>query len=85
MEYTFSPVTTVDKTAYLEFLIEDFLSDFIELYPDRPLVPMHYLVHVPMWIRRYVLCVVFTSMLSPLSLILSLQVWTIGQVVVYAL
>lgn len=53
MEYIFAPVTNVDKTVYLELLIEQYLSDFIHLYPGRPLVPkMHYLVHVPMWIRR---------------------------------
>lgn len=55
MEYIFALVTTVDKTIYLEVLIERFLSDFVKLYPGRSLVPkMHYLVHVPMWIRRYV-------------------------------
>lgn len=56
MEYIFAPVTTDDKTRYMELLIEDFLSDFVDLYPERPLIPkMHYLVHMPMWIRRYAL------------------------------
>lgn len=56
MEYIFAPVTTADKTVYMELLIEDFLSDFVRLYPERPLTPkMHYLVHVPMWIRRYII------------------------------
>ena len=55
MEYMFAPVITVDKTIYSELLIEKFLSEFVELYPWRPLTPkMHYLVHVPMWIRMYV-------------------------------
>lgn len=55
MEYAFAPVITADQTVYLELLIEQFLSNFVKLYPWRPLVPkMHYLVHVPMWIRRYI-------------------------------
>lgn len=53
MEITFAPVTTIDKTHYLELLIEEFLSDFKTFYPARPLTPkMHYLVHVPAWTRR---------------------------------
>lgn len=39
MEYIFAPVTTDDKTRYMELLIEDFLSDFVDLYPERPLIP----------------------------------------------
>ena len=53
MEYAFAPVITVDKTFYMELLIEEFLTDFVKLYPGRPLTPkMHYLVHLPSWIRR---------------------------------
>ena len=54
MEYLFAPRITHDQVAYLELLIETFLEEFVCLYPDRPLTPkMHYLVHTPMWIRRY--------------------------------
>lgn len=53
MEYAFAPVLTDDKTYYMGLLIEEFLSDFTRLYPERRLVPkMHYLVHVPLWMRR---------------------------------
>lgn len=56
VEYVFARVTTLDKTTYLELLIEEFLTDFTQLYPHRPLTPkMHYLIHIPTWIRRYVL------------------------------
>ena len=48
MEYSLAPVTTVDKTSYLEILIEEFLVGFVRLYPGRPLVPK---MHLPMWIR----------------------------------
>lgn len=53
MEYAFAPVVTMDKTYYMEVLIEEFLCEFTRLYPERRLVPkMHYLVHVPSWMRR---------------------------------
>lgn len=53
VESMFAPITTVDKTCYLEMLIENFLSEFKELYPGRPLTPkMHYLIHVPAWMRK---------------------------------
>lgn len=54
MEFCFAPVVTVDQTTYLEVLIEEFLTDFVKCYPERSLIPkMHYLVHVPTWIRKY--------------------------------
>lgn len=50
MEYAFAPVLTQDKTFYLEIMIDEFLTEFVKLYPGRPLTPkMHYLVHVPFW------------------------------------
>lgn len=55
MEYTFAPVITTDKLGYLQMLIQDFLTEFTHLYPDRPLTPkMHYLVHMPSWMKRLV-------------------------------
>lgn len=32
----FSPVTTADKADYVAMLVEDFLTDFKELYPEAP-------------------------------------------------
>ena len=53
IDYVFAPVTTVKITHYLEVLIEDFLVDFCSLYPQRPPTPkMHYLIHVPSWMRK---------------------------------
>ena len=40
MEYIFASVTTEDKILYFEVLIGEFLSEFVHLYPDRPLI--HY-------------------------------------------
>ena len=69
IEYCFAPVITVDKTTYLELLIEEFLTDFVKHYPERSLIPkMHYLVHVPSWIRRFIMIStkVFSSRCGPL-------------------
>ena len=54
MEFVFAPAINQGQIGYLEMLIEDFLYEFSRLYPDRPLLPkMHYLIHIPNWIRRY--------------------------------
>ena len=53
IEYVFAPIITEDKTSYLEVLIDNFLREFKEIYPERSLTPkMHYLIHVPLWMRR---------------------------------
>ena len=55
MEYIFAPITTTDKLEFLQMLIKDFLTEFTHLYPERPLTPkMHYLVHMPSWIKGLV-------------------------------
>ena len=52
MDEVFAPLTSNDRTEYLQMIVEDFLTDFKWLYPHRPLPPkMHYLVHLPTWIR----------------------------------
>lgn len=52
MEYVFAPVTNMGKISYLEMFIEEYLTEFVQLYPSRPLTPkMHYLLHVPTWTK----------------------------------
>lgn len=52
MDYVFAPSTTPEKISHVEVLVEDFLTEFCNLY-NRPLIPkMHYLVHLPSWMRR---------------------------------
>ena len=54
MDYIFSPSTTEIIISTLRVLIEDFLHDFHNLYPERRITPkMHYLIHVPSWMLRY--------------------------------
>ncbi len=53
VDFVFAPITTKDTITYLEVLIEDFLHEFRELYPNRPLTPkMHYMLHIPSWMFR---------------------------------
>lgn len=53
MEHVFAPKVSIGQISYIEMLIEVFFDDFKLLYPNRPLVPkMHYLIHVPSWMRR---------------------------------
>ena len=47
-------VVTVDHPPYLRVLIAEYLSEFVRLYPERPLTPkFHYLVHCPTFMERY--------------------------------
>lgn len=55
MDEVFAPIITEERMDYLSMLIEDFLEEFKILYKDRPLTPkMHYLVHIPTWMKRYI-------------------------------
>lgn len=50
-----APKSTPAIAAYLRQLIEEHHTKFVHLYPDRSLTPkLHYLVHMPNWILRYV-------------------------------
>jgi len=52
----FAPVTHPHRADYLSIIVGEFLEDFKEFYPNRPLTPkMHYMVHMPTWTKRYVL------------------------------
>ena len=54
MDYIFSPSTTEVTISTLTVLIEDFLYDFRKLYPEKRITPkMHYLIHIPSWMLRY--------------------------------
>lgn len=56
MNEVFAPIVHEDRLEYLALLIEDYLRGFRTLYPNRSLTPkMHYLLHIPTWIKRQVL------------------------------
>lgn len=45
--YVFAPVTTAEKADYVAMLLEDFLTDFKDLHPERRLIPkMPYMIHL---------------------------------------
>lgn len=55
MDYVFAPVITADKADYMAILVEDFLEEFCELYPQRRLInKMHYMLHLASWIKMQV-------------------------------
>lgn len=55
VDYVFAPITSMDILAHLKDLIEDYLTSFKELYPNNSIIPkMHYLIHIPDWIKRYI-------------------------------
>jgi hypothetical protein len=44
----FAPVVSKDQVAYLQVLIQKFLVNFKELFPECSIIPkMHYMVHMP--------------------------------------
>ena len=52
VDYLFAPVCTTTIADYVSMLIEDFLTEFKDLYPDRPLTPkMHFMIHLPTWMK----------------------------------
>ena len=56
VDYVFAPVTSEALATYIGTLIEDFLVEFQQLYPDRRLTPkLHYMIHIPSWILRWVM------------------------------
>ena len=56
MDFVFAPLITPDKADLVAILVQDFLFDFKELYPARNLTPkVHYMIHMPSWIKLYVL------------------------------
>ena len=54
MDIIFAPVVSTDDVAYLHTLIEEHHQAFIELYSLCSIIPkMHYMIHYPEWILRY--------------------------------
>ena len=55
MDYMFAPATTADKGHYVVMLLEDFLMDFQELYPEKRLTPkMHFMINLASYMKWYV-------------------------------
>lgn len=55
IDIVFAPVISKDAIAYLRVIIKEHHESFTELYPHCSITPkMHYMVHYPQWISRYV-------------------------------
>lgn len=62
MDYLFAPVLSKDCVAHLKELIEEHHKEFKELYPSCTIIPkMHYMVHYPEFIERYVWAEIHTG------------------------
>ena len=52
----FSPIVRPETPGYLEVLIEDNFHTFTLLYPEQGVIPkMHFLVHIPRFLARFVM------------------------------
>ena len=54
MDIVFAPNIDSHTPGYLEVLIEENLEDFVRLYSETVLPKMHYLIHIPRLLARYV-------------------------------
>lgn len=64
VDYVFAPVTSKEILDYLKELIETHHKLFKEVYPLSPIIPkLHYVVHIPEWIKRYHYCFIFYCLL----------------------
>ena len=52
MDLVLAPHTTPANADLVAALVQDFLSEFKELYPHKNLTPkMHHLIHLPAWMK----------------------------------
>lgn len=55
MRYALAPDILPEEVAWLNISMENFLSEFVELYPNASVIPkMHYMVHIPQLIMKLV-------------------------------
>ena len=52
-DYIFAPVVSDDMAAHVHDLIIDHHKAFKELYSCQIIPKMHYMVHYPEWMSRY--------------------------------
>ena len=54
VDMIFAPIIDSSAPGYLEVLIEENLEDFVKLYKETVLAKMHYLIHIPRLLARYI-------------------------------
>ena len=51
--FSFAPTLTREKADHIATMVQLFLVEFTQLYPERNLTPkMHYMVHLATWTKR---------------------------------
>ncbi len=54
-DFVFAPIISQDVVPYLKDVIQEHHTNFCLLYPHAPIIPkLHYMIHLPEWILRYV-------------------------------
>lgn len=54
-DYVFGPVISHEIIPYIKALIQEHHEAFCILYPNASIIPkMHYIIHLPEWISKYV-------------------------------
>ena len=62
VDYICAPESSLGIAGHLRSMIAEHHSNFKQLYPHRPLTPkFHYMIHMPLWIVRYVSYNVFAA------------------------
>lgn len=55
IDYSFAPVLSPDCSSYLKALIDEHHKGWLDLYPSCNITPkMHYMIHYPDLIERWV-------------------------------
>ena len=56
MDIVFSPIICEDQISFLHLLIEEHHQQFKILYPHCSITPkLHFMIHYPAWISKYVI------------------------------
>lgn len=62
MDYLFAPTISSNAIDYLRIIIAEHHESFQQLYQNCNFIPkMHYMVHYPDWIQRYLFYFIITS------------------------
>lgn len=54
LDITMAPLLSIGKAMHLRELIDEYHQSFKLCYPENSVIPkMHYIVHLPKWILRW--------------------------------
>ena len=74
-DYVFAPLTSVEIADYIKTLIREHHGIFQEIYGeigDLPIIPkMHYIVHLPEWMKKYMYVIKYTVIVRCLFIMIT--------------